>query len=101
MLQDKIVNRGSKDALVAGLTRLTKLDVLAVLGLKLLTGDSDLAAIAVVEDSRPINRACNNAAATDELHRLVFSVCSLQRVVTYENLAVPAVCDFNLRGVVQ
>lgn len=37
---------------------LTKLDVLAVLGLKLLAGNSDLAAVAIVEDGRSINRAC-------------------------------------------
>ena len=41
---------------------LTKLDVLAVLGLKLLTGDSDLAAVAVVEDCRSINGACKQSS---------------------------------------
>ena len=41
-----------------GSETLTKLDVLAVLGLKLLTGNSDLAAVAVVENGRSIDRAC-------------------------------------------
>lgn len=40
------------------MTILTKLNVLAVLGLKLLTGNSDLAAIAVVENGRSIDGAC-------------------------------------------
>ena len=38
--------------------RLTKLDVLAVLGLKLLTGNSNLTAVAVIENGRPVNRTC-------------------------------------------
>ena len=40
---------------------LTKLDVLAALCLKLLTSNSDLTALAVVEDGWSINRACTYA----------------------------------------
>lgn len=97
---DVLENKGSKDGAVLTLP-LTKLDVLAVLGLELLTGNSDLTAVAVVENSRSVDGACNKAVATGGLPSLVLSFGSLHQVVTYENFAVFAVCDFDLGGVVQ
>lgn len=80
---------------------LTKLYVLAALCLELLTCNSHLAALDIVENGWSINRACRQGSAPVLLCQVSRQDIIASLNFTYEDLAVSASCDFNLRGVVQ